>query len=450
VAAKITIVGAGLAGSLLSVYLAKKGFNVQIYEKRPDMRKHELDGGRSINLALSARGIFALEEVGLYDDIKKITIPMYGRYIHPLIGGMMLQPYGKDNTEFINSVSRAELNKKLMDLAEQYNVRIFYNKKCTNIDFTSGELIFFDEDKGDYEKVKSETVIATDGAVSAVRLEMLKQPRFNYNQVYENYGYKELTIPPLNGKFSLYENALHIWPRGSYMLIALPNLDKSFTCTLFIAYERSYGEEASFENLNEPLKLIPWFSRQFPDAYEMMTELEIEFFQKPTGSLITVKCFPWHVGGKVLLLGDSAHAIVPFFGQGMNAAFEDCSVLNECINRYGEDWDVVFENFQLLRKDNTDAIADLAQENFIEMRDLVDDPDFQLRKKVEAELANRYPDIFVPKYSMVTFNRFPYSEALKKGRLQEKILRELTENINGIDKIDWNKANVLINEVLKH
>lgn len=446
----ITVVGAGLAGSLLSIYLAKKGYSVNVYERRADMRKADISAGKSINLALSTRGIHALKEVGLYDEIKKISIPMYGRMIHALDGTTSLQPYGKDKTEYINSVSRGDLNKKLMDLAEGYHsVKFHFNMPCISMNMDRSEIYFNNTAKGGTETLKSDITIAADGATSPVRMEMLKVPRFDFKQEYENYGYKELHIPPnADGSFKMETNALHIWPRGSFMLIALPNMDGSFTCTLFLAYDKSLGGENSFEALNSKENVQQFFEKNFPDAIELMPGLLDDFFGNPTGTLITIKCYPWSIGGKLAMLGDSAHAIVPFFGQGMNAAFEDCTYLNECIDKYPGDWQKIFSSYQQLRKVNTDAIADLAQENFIEMRDLVADPRFQLKKKIEAVLYKKFPEVFIPKYTMVTFLRVPYSAALNRGRIQEAILNELSEGINTPEEMDMKKAGKLVQEKL--
>ena len=447
---KITIIGAGLAGSLLSVYMAQKGFDVDVYERRPDMRKHDAGGGRSINLALSTRGIYALKEVGLYDEIKKIAIPMYGRMIHTTDGKTLFQRYGKDDSEYINAVSRAELNKKLMDLAEQFeNVKFHFDHRCLGMDFMNGSALFHNEVDGSGFQLKSEVTIATDGAASPVRMEMLKLPRFDFNQQYENYGYKELTIPSgPHGDFLMEKNALHIWPRGSFMLIALPNLDGSYTCTLFLAYDKSLSGENSLEKLTTKEKVNKFFYENFADAAELMPDLTEEFFQNPTGSLITIKCYPWCAEGNTALLGDSAHAIVPFFGQGMNAAFEDCVYLNALIEKHGTNWPKVFSEYQQMRKPNADAIADLAQENFIEMRDLVAQPLFQLKKKIETELYKRYPVKFIPKYTMVTFLRIPYSVAQQRGKVQETILNELSTGITTTEKVDWVKAGNLVNNKL--
>lgn len=453
---QITLVGAGLAGSLLSVYLAKKGFEVNVYERRPDMRNENLVAGKSINLALSTRGIHALKEVGLYEEIKKIAIPMYGRMIHSLTGELSFQRYGKDDTEYINAVSRAELNILLMDLAEKNsNVKFHFNERCNGVDFKKAEISFHNELTNETSSVNSDIVIATDGATSAVRMEMQKIPRFNFSQEYENYGYKELVIPAgKNGSFQIEKNALHIWPRGSFMLIALPNLDGSYTCTLFMAYDISLGGNNSFEYLDNEDKVVKFFNEQFPDAVALIPSIVEDYFQNPTGTLMTVKCYPWVMEDKVALLGDSCHAIVPFFGQGMNAAFEDCVYLNECIDKIPTDgngdynWKEIFSEFQILRKENSDAIADLAQENFIEMRDLVADKRFLLKKKIESELYKKHPETFIPKYTMVTFLRIPYSIALKRGKIQNEILDELTDGVYDFDKIDFEKGDKLVKEKL--
>jgi len=448
---KVTIVGAGLAGALLSVYFAKRGIDVDMYERRPDMRKAEAGAGKSINLALSTRGIHALKEVGLYDEIKKISIPMYGRKLHAPDGTLTFQRYGKDDSEYINAVSRAELNKSLMDLAEENpGVKIRFNSRCTGIDFSKPEVYFHDDASSESFSVKSDTVISTDGATSAVRMEMMKFPRFNFSQLYENYGYKELTIPAgKNGEFQMEKNALHIWPRGNFMLIALPNLDGSFTCTLFLPYDKELGGENSLELLESRDNLKSFFSNHFHDALELMPDLEEQYFSHPTGTLMTVKCFPWTTGDRVTLLGDSCHAIVPFFGQGMNAAFEDCTYLNEMIGKYGDDWGKVFREYETIRKPDTDAIADLAQENFVEMRDLVATPKFQFKKKIEAELHKLFPSRFVPKYSMVTFSRIPYSVAHHRGKLQEEILDILSHGIDALKDVNWQEAEELITSRLE-
>lgn len=447
---KITIVGAGLAGSLLSVYLSGRGYEVNVFERRHDMRLGDAAAGKSINLALSTRGIHALKEVGLYEEIKKISIPMYGRKLHSIDGALSFQRYGKDDSEYINAVSRAELNKALVNLAERNTgVKIRFDCRCDGADFDNTSVKFHDGSSGTDFTEFSDAVIATDGATSAVRYEMMKIPRFNFSQQYENYGYKELTIPPdENGGFRMEKNALHIWPRGAFMLIALPNLDGSFTCTLFLPYDKSLGGDNSLEHLTDEENLLDFFRRNFPDALELMPDVCEQYFSHPTGTLMTVKCFPWTFGRNVTLLGDSCHAIVPFFGQGMNAAFEDCTYLNGLIDKHGENWSAIFREYEEIRKPDTDAIADLARENFIEMRDLVADSRFQFKKKIEAELQKLLPHRFIPKYSMVTFSRIPYSKALSRGKIQEQILDKVSEGIDDIKEIDWAGAVNLVNELL--
>ncbi|MEK9136942.1 MAG: NAD(P)/FAD-dependent oxidoreductase, partial [Bacteroidota bacterium] len=306
---KVTLIGAGLAGPLLSIYLAKRGFAVDVYERRPDMRKVDIGGGRSINLALSTRGIHALKDVGVYDRIMKIAIPMKGRMVHSPTGELTFQRYGKDDTEVIYATSRGQLNMALMDEAEKHpTVRLHFNQKCTGMNFSTGELRVFDEATGAKTTVRAHTVIGTDGSASAIRMEMQRSRRFNYAQRYLEYGYKELIIPPgPGGGWLLEKNALHIWPRRTFMLIALPNIDGSFTCTFFYPFE---GEQ-SFDTLDTPERAQKFFKQQFPDATALMPRLREEFFSNPTGAMVTVKCTPWSVGGRALLLGDAAHAIVP-------------------------------------------------------------------------------------------------------------------------------------------
>lgn len=419
----ITIIGAGLVGSLLSIYLSKRGYKVKVYERRGDMRKEKMSAGRSINLALSDRGLLALEKVGLAEEIKKISIPMHGRYIHNLDGSSAFQPYGKEG-QYINSVSRGTLNMKLMDLAEEQGVEIYFNEKLSKIDW-SNEVIEFESNKNKpLPSFKTDLIFGADGAFSAARLQhQLQHGKFNYSQYYIDCGYKELTIPPTSdGEFAMEVNALHIWPRKDYMLIALPNLDKTFTCTLFFPFEG----EASFEKLSTPEAVKSFFERTFPDAVKLMPDYINEFFTNPTSSLVTVKCFPWIRGDKFALIGDAAHAIVPFFGQGMNCGFEDCRVLDELIDKHKQDWGKILKEYQTLRKPDGDAIADLAINNFTEMRDKTADPKFLLQKKIEARLHEKYPDKWIPAYSQVTFSpHIRYSEALKRGQMQEAIMQDV-------------------------
>ncbi len=417
------IIGAGLVGSLLSIYLSKRGYKVKIYERRSDMRRQDMIAGRSINLALSDRGIRALEEVGLMDEIRKICIPMHGRFMHNADGSTAYQPYGKEG-QYINSVSRGELNCKLMDLAEEKGVEIIFNQKCENIDWNKNKIHLENIANHEQLTINYELCFGSDGAFSAARLtHQLQHDRFQYNQYYIDFGYKELTIPGgENRSFLLEKNALHIWPRGNYMMIALPNLDGSFTCTLFFPFEG----EVSFATLDTSEKVRKFFEKTFTDAAPLMPTLEEDFLKNPTSSLVTVKCFPWIREDKFALIGDAAHAIVPFFGQGMNCGFEDCAILNSLIDKYSDNWTEILKAYQSLRKPDGDAIADLALNNFIEMRDKVADPKFLLQKKIESAFSKKYPDKWIPLYSQVTFcPQIRYSEALVNGQKQEGIMQQV-------------------------
>lgn len=441
----ITLVGAGLNGPLLAIGLVRRGFKVRIYERRPDMRRVSIGAGRSINLALSTRGIHALAQAGLWSGMRNIVIPMKGRMMHAPNSKLTFQPYGKDAYEVIHSISRADLNIALLNAAESEGVRIQFEKRCTGFDLKTGDLQVRDERSGEMRTEQCGAVVGCDGSASLLRTAMLKLPRFNYSQHYLDYGYKELTIPSLaNKKHALEANALHIWPRGNFMLIALPNIDGTFACILFLPFEG----DGSFAPLVSASSVTEFFRSNFPDALPLMPNLAQNFFANPIGSMVTIKCSPWHVGDVCLLLGDAAHAIVPFFGQGINCGFEDCTQLLEQLDRSGADWEQVFVQFEQSRKINTDAIADLAVENFVEMRDRVGDPRFLFRKKVELALEAKYPHWFIPKYAMVTFHRIPYSIAMKRGVIQERILQELCGNIDSVEDLDWNKAESMIRSEL--
>jgi kynurenine 3-monooxygenase len=435
----INLIGAGLTGPLLGILLARRGFTVDIFERRPDTRKVPQGAGRSINLALSTRGIHALKAAGLWQEMRKIAIPMKGRMMHSVETNLTFQPYGKEETDVIYSISRAQLNVALMDAAEAQGVRIHFEQRCTGVDLKTGAFRLRDERSREYRVVESSLVIGCDGSASAIRNQMLKLGRFSFSQQYLDYGYKELTIPAGHGR-RLDPGALHIWPRGNYMLIALPNIDDTFACILFLPFE---GLD-SFVGIATEADLLKFFESRFPDALRLMPNLGANFFANPVGSMVTVKCSPWHVQNHTLLLGDAAHAIVPFFGQGLNCGFEDCTSLVDLIDQHGADWDRVFAGFERARKVNTDAIADLAAENFVEMRDRVADPSFLFRKKVELALEARYPNIFVPKYSMVTFHRVPYSVAMMRGRIQDRLLAEICDPISRMEDVDWSKADRLI------
>jgi kynurenine 3-monooxygenase len=467
-----TIVGAGLVGSLLSIYLAKRGYKVTVYERRTDLRKNRMSAGRSINLALSDRGWRGLEGVGIEDEVRKIGIPMKGRTIHnlnppiPLLkgekGGLTFQPYGKDH-QANYSVSRGGLNCLLMDIAEKQGVKFLFGERCTHVDLRKDTKFcvstFENFETKKITDIKSDRIFGTDGVFSAARMALqTSTDRFTYSQNYLDHGYKELTIAATrSGDFAMDANTLHIWPRGNFMLIALPNLDKTFTCTLFFPFE---GEN-SFASLDTKEKMLKFFNEVFADAVPLMPTLAEDYFANAASSLATIRCFPWSFEDKLLLLGDAAHGIVPFFGQGMNCGFEDCVVLDKLISqcpfssgispsplervgvRWGEanDWRNIFHEFETLRKPDSDAIAELAIENYTEMRDKVADPKFLLQKKIEARFSEKHPDKWTPLYAMVTYRTdMRYSEALSKGKRQEEIMKKIMA-IKDIEKT-WDSEEV--------
>jgi kynurenine 3-monooxygenase len=429
---KAVIVGAGLIGALWSVILAKRGYTVDVYERRPDFRIAGYIGGRSINLALSERGWKAVEIAGIRDKIEKVALPMPGRMMHALDGTLTFQPYGEEG-QAIYSVSRGGLNIELVNIASEYEgVRFHFGQACKGVDPDDGAVHFEDVASGSHYVVKSDLIFGTDGAFSAVRNSLQRLPRFNYSQQYIEHGYKELTIPPnKDGSHRMHTNALHIWPRGKFMLIALPNLDGSFTCTLFLPFD---GDE-SFANLNNEQQVVAFFNKYFPDAIPLMPTLTRDFFENPTAALVTVRCSPWNYGHKILLIGDAAHAIVPFFGQGMNAGFEDCTTLDSLMDKHDEDWPAIILEFNANRIKDANAIADLALANFIEMRDKVADPKFLLWKKIEAYLHERFPREFQSVYSMVSFSHVPYSRALAEVSAHEQLFERIL-SIPGV-KDNW-------------
>ena len=434
---KTIVVGAGLVGSLWAIFLAQRGYNVEVYERRGDMRKADLVGGRSINLAMSTRGWKAMEKAGIREKIESVAIPMSGRMMHSTSGDLTFQPYGKKD-EAIYSVSRGGLNLELMNIADSYdNVSFHFDKKCQGVHFKNHEIYF--EDHHTKEKITKESslIFGADGAFSAVRDTLRKTPRFNYAQHYLPHGYKELTIPATSGnQHAIEKHALHIWPRGQFMMIALPNHDGSFTCTLFLPFE---GEE-SFNNLQTDDQVLEFFNKYFADAVPIMPNLLEDFRENPTSSLVTIRCNPWQYQNRVLLIGDASHAIVPFYGQGMNSGFEDCTILEEMMEQHGDDWDTIIQKFNDTRIEDANAIADLAVRNFIEMRDLVGDPKFLLRKKIAKHFSEKYPNDFLPLYSMVTFSHIPYSEALREGKAQDELFAEIL-SIPNIEE-DWNGEQV--------
>ena len=427
----ILIIGAGLCGSLLALRLGQRGYNVTVFEMRPDMRKNKISAGRSINLAFSDRGNKGMKLVGLEDKVKSLCIPMNGRMLHDKDGNTFLSNYSGRDHEYINSVSRGGLNALLLDEAEQHeNVKLHFNIKCHSVDFEKTTAQFENLLSKKFFVEDADVIIATDGAGSALRKSYYLERKFlfSFSQNWLTHGYKELTIlPDTNGDYKTYKNALHIWPRGEYMLIALPNLDGSFTVTLFLAYE---GGKYNFKNLTSPEIVVEFFKEEFADALDLMPNLVDDFFENPTAPLGTVKCSPWHYKGNTLLMGDSAHAIVPFYGQGMNASFEDVVEFDAILEQYEGDWETIFSVFGRTRKKDTDAIADLAIDNFHEMKDHVANPLFQEKRKIEMALESNFPQDYSSKYSLVTFNEhIGYREAMLKGRAQDKaILNLLADN----------------------
>ncbi|MCZ6444674.1 MAG: NAD(P)/FAD-dependent oxidoreductase [Planctomycetota bacterium] len=413
---RIVIVGAGLAGALLACMLGEAGYSVGVYERRPDPRIRGLTGGRSINLALSVRGIHALQRAGLAETVLTDAIPMRGRMIHSPAGRLTFQPYSKNPNDAINSVSRGGLNVTLLDGAKKHpNVRVHFEHRCIDVDIDNPSVTLLNTADNETTRVDADIVIGCDGAFSAVRARMQLVDQFDYSQTYLGHGYKELTVPPTRGgEFAMEPHALHIWPRGGSMMIALPNRDRSFTCTLFWPFVGP----GSFEAVKSDDEIHRFFQANFRDAVELMPSLVEDYRRNPTSSLVTVRCSPWFYQDKVVLVGDAAHAVVPFYGQGMNAAFEDCVALVECLVQSRSDRHAAFERYFHGRKVNADAIADLAIGNFIEMRDRVASPVFRLRKRAERVLHRFCGRWYTPLYNMVTFSRIPYAQARRKAAKQ--------------------------------
>jgi len=419
--ARVNIVGAGLAGALLALLLARRGLAVTLYERRPDPRQVRPERGRSINLALAARGMHALERAGMLQSVRPLLIPMRGRMVHERAGAVALQPYGQREHEVIWSVGRADLNRVLIEAAVRHaGVSVRFNQQCLGADVPGERLGFRDGASGRDYQVPLAPTIGTDGAGSAVRVSLAAAGLLRAREEWLDHDYKELTVPASRAG-SLERHALHIWPRGGFMLIALPNTDGSFTATLFLAREGGL----SFAALATPQAVQGFFAREFADALPLLPDLAAQFAAHPQGQLGTVHAVPWHVRGEVLLLGDAAHAIVPFHGQGMNAAFEDCAEL-DALAATAQDFAELFAGFERARRANTAAIAQMALENYLEMRDTVLDAGFVRRKALAMALERRFPDRFIPRYSMVMFHpEIPYAEAQRRGALQEELLREL-------------------------
>lgn len=426
----ILIIGAGLCGSLLALRLGQRGYNVTVYEMRPDLRQTDISAGRSINLAFSDRGNKAMKLVGMEDKVRELCIPMNGRMLHDREGNTFLSNYSGREHEYINSISRGGLNALLLDEAETHeNVTIHFNKKCLSVDFENTTARFQEYETKDEFIEDADAIIATDGAGSALRRSYYLERKFlfSFSQNYLTHGYKELTILPTeNGDYKTYKNALHIWPRGDFMVIALPNLDGSFTVTLFLSYDEG---DYNFNNLTTPEIVTEFFQKEFPDALELMPNLVEDFFENPTAPLGTVKCSPWHYKGNTLLMGDSAHAIVPFYGQGMNASFEDVVEFDAVLDQHQGDWDTIFSEYEKTRKKDTDAIADLAIDNFHEMKAHVANPMFQEKRKIEMALEKAFPNEYSSKYSLVTFNEhIGYREAMLRGRAQDKAILNMLDD----------------------
>lgn len=434
----VLVIGAGLCGSLLTLRLAQEGFNVTLVEKRPDLRRVTLDAGRSINLALSNRGLRSLKIAGLEDAVHELLIPMTGRMIHEKTSQKtFLSPYSGREDEYINSVSRPGLNKLLLNEVDKLsNVKTVFNHECVSVDFETPSATFKEFETEKEITYKADVIFGTDGAGSAVRAAMIHDKSFLFNISHQwlEHGYKELEIlPGENNGYKIYKNALHIWPRGEYMLIALPNLDGSFTVTLFLPHKNS---KYSFETLTTPEKVEAFFKQEFPNVLALIPNLTEQFFENPIGTLGTVKCSPWHHSGKAVIMGDAAHAMVPFYAQGMNSSFEDVAVFMEIFDKHKNDWnnkaniwEVIFEEFQQERIKNAEAICDLSLDNFEEMKAHTGLEIFQKKRKLEIALESEFPEEYNSKYSLVTFkDQIPYFDALARGRAQDTAILSLIHN----------------------
>jgi len=442
----VAVVGGGLVGSLVAVVLSRRGLEVEVFERLPDLRSGRNAGGRSINLVVAARGTWPLERVGLKQGALELTVPVTGRMLHALDGTRTFQPYGRDDSGCNYSIPRGALNRFLVDEAERRGVRFHFEHRLESADLDAGRLRFETGPGNPPRTVEADRILGADGAASAVRRELLKLAGFEETVELLDYGYKELTIPAsADGGYRLEARALHIWPRGRIMLMALPNKDGSFTVTLYLPYRGEQG----FERLDDAARVRALFEAEFPDAVPLIPDLVEAFRANPTGELGTVRCRPWHHGERVLLIGDAAHAIVPFFGQGMNAGFEDCRVLDELLDAHGGDWGRVLPAYTEARKPNGDAIAAMALDNFVEMRDRVADAGFLLRKQVEHRLEEEIPSEYRSRYSMVMYgNRIPYEVAREAGAIQQRILDELCSGLDDVGSLDLGRARALVREHL--
>jgi kynurenine 3-monooxygenase len=444
---RVAIIGGGPAGSLLAILLARRGLRPVVIERRAPFSSAPQPGGRSINLALAARGIAALRRVGIEADVAKLLIPMRGRMVHDGDGNQRFLPYGQRANEQIYSVSRAALNELLYTLANgRHGVEYRFGEQCVGVERDGTPLI--ETRGGRRRRLAAGVVFAADGAGSEVRRALAANGALTASEDLLDHGYKELTLAARDGDFALSANALHIWPRGGFMLIGLPNTDRTFTATLFLPHRGA----PSFATIG-PAEASDWFARVFPDAVPLLPALEREYASNPIGHLGTVHCSPWSFADRILLVGDAAHAIVPFHGQGMNAAFEDCVVLDDLVGLHRDgssyDWSAIFAAFEAARAPNARAIAEMALENYREMRDEVRDAKFELRAELAFELERRFPGRFIPRYSMVMFHpEISYAEAQRRGALQAQILHELTDSTRGLSEIDFTRAAALIDALL--
>lgn len=440
----ITVIGAGLAGALLATLLAQRGWKVDVYEKRGDPRVKGYAGGRSINLALAERGRHALRLASGDDEVMAQAVMMRGRMVHFRDGRTDLQRYGKDDSEVIWSVHRGDLNIVLLDLAEQAGARLHFHRSLDNVDFDARVARFTDDLDGTSHAVVFNALVGADGAGSALRAAMAREGDLGERTEFLGHSYKELEIPPAaDGGFSIEPNALHIWPRGRYMCIALPNDERTFTVTLFLPNEG----EPSFASVRTGAQARALFERDFADALPLIPRLEDDFERNPTGLLATLYLDRWYLDDRAVLIGDAAHAMVPFHGQGMNCAFEDCVALAEHLDR-NHDRATAFAAFQAERLPNARAIQAMALENYLEMRDRVDDDDYLLQRALELRLAERHPDRFMPRYAMVTFQRMPYAVAFERGQLQRQLLVDLTRDHDSLETLDWNVVDATVRERL--
>ncbi len=427
---EVTIVGAGLVGSLCSLFMTKRGYKVNVFERRKDLRSEIITAGKSINLALSTRGWTALKKAGVESEVKKIAIPVYKRVMHDENGKLTNQPYGNEG-QCIYSVSRVLMNLLMMDLAEKNGANLNFNEKCIDADFNKKQVTFENTLTKKHKRINSDFIIGADGAFSKIRSQMVDKYNHHYEYNEIDHDYKELLIPAgTDGSYLIEKNALHIWPRGEFMLMALANLDGSFTCTLFAPKK---GEN-SFERLNNKKEVENYFKNLFPDFFEIVPNLYEQWQSNPKSNLGIIRTYPWHVDDSALLLGDSAHATVPFYGQGMNCGFEDCRILDELLEKNSEDINKCFKVFSKIRKPNGDGLQDLSMHNFIVMRDKTADPKFLIQKKIEKKFSNLYPKKWIPLYSMVSFSNISYKKAWNIGMKQEKIMKEIM-NIKNIENV---------------